>query len=70
MEKQKVKSKVLFFLRFNVCEHCELTSSTQSWKNTVQLKYPGPGLISEEGPGSLRRLLGKFLAEKWSPLHS
>ena len=33
-KKQKIKSEVLFFLRLNVCENCELTFSTQSWKNT------------------------------------
>ena len=34
MKKRKIKSEVLFFLRLNVCETCEFTSSTQSWKIT------------------------------------
>ena len=32
-KKQNIKSEVLLFLRLNVCEVCESTFSTQSWKN-------------------------------------
>ena len=39
-------------------------------KSFSSIVYPGPCLIWEGGPGSLRRFLGRFLTEKCSPLHS